>query len=296
MKLKMPILLDTDIGNDIDDAVALAYLLRQPRCELAGVTCVTGDVGQRCALTDAGCRAAGRTDIPIHAGARDVLLHGPGQPTVPQYEVLRSRPHRADWPAGTAVEFLRRTIRERPGEITLLTIGPLTNIALLGAIDPEVLVLLKEMVAMAGVFYPHECDSEWNCRVDPVATAMVLKTTARLKVPVRLIGLDVTMKCRLGPDEVKRRFTPSPLDFVLELASVWFRGAREMTFHDPLAAAVVFEPDLCGYESGLVTGDPGPGAAEGRTPFTAGPGTHTVAKTVDPEGFFKEYFSVFGVQ
>jgi len=292
----MPILLDTDIGNDIDDAVALAYLLRHPRCELVGVTCVTGDVGQRCALTEAVCRAAGRTGLPIHAGAGEVLLHGPGQPKVHQYEVLKSRPHRKDWPAGTAVEYLRRAIRERPGEITLLTIGPLTNIALLVAIDPEVLGLLKEMVSMAGVFYPHECDREWNCLVDPVATAMVLKATARTNVPHRLVGLDVTTKCRLSPDEVRRRFIPSPLDFVLELASVWFRGSKDMTFHDPLAAAVIFEPGLCEWEAGRVTADPSPGDAGGRTPFMAGPGSHRVARSVDPARFFAEYFGVFGVQ
>src|SRR5690349_10019245 len=79
----IPIILDTDIGSDIDDAVALAYLLKQPRCELLGITCVTGDVGKRCACADFVCRAAGRVDIPIHAGASSVLLTGPGQPLVP---------------------------------------------------------------------------------------------------------------------------------------------------------------------------------------------------------------------
>src|SRR5437870_13380354 len=110
---RVPLVLDTDIGSDIDDAVALAYLLRQPRCELLGVTTVTGDVGQRAALCDVICRAAGRQDVPIHAGASPVLLLGPGQPRVPQYEAIRDRPHRRDVVPGDAVEFLRRTIRSR---------------------------------------------------------------------------------------------------------------------------------------------------------------------------------------
>jgi purine nucleosidase len=293
MVSRVPVILDTDIGSDIDDAVALAYLLRQPRCELVGVTCVTGEVGKRCALADAVCRAAGREDIPIHAGAREVLLHGPGQPHVRQYEALRGKPHRIDWPAGTAVEYMRKAIRARPGEITLLSIGPFTNLALLVATDPEALVLLKEVVSMAGVFYPGPIDSEWNCRVDPVATAMVLKGTARAGVPHRCYGLDVTMKCRMPVEEVIRRFTAPPLDFVREMTRIWARDGKEVTFHDPLAAAAIFEPGLCEYETGTITADSTPGDAGGRTPFVAGPGSHRVAKSVDPAGFFAEYFGVF---
>src|SRR5688572_16734417 len=115
----IPILLDTDIGSDIDDALALAYLLAQPRCELLGVTTVTGDVAKRAALAQVICDASGRSDIPIHCGASDVLLTGPGQPDVPESDSIRSFDHRSDWPPATAIEFLRSTIRSRPGEITL---------------------------------------------------------------------------------------------------------------------------------------------------------------------------------
>src|SRR5881397_3451936 len=152
MSDRVLLLLDTDIGSDIDDAVCLAYLLRQPRCELLGVTTVTGEVAERAALCEVICRAAGREEIPIHAGASSVLLLGPGQPRVPQYEAIRERPHRRDYEPGAAVEFLRRTIRRRPGEITLLAIGPFTNVALLFATDPEIPSLLKELVIMGGVY------------------------------------------------------------------------------------------------------------------------------------------------
>jgi purine nucleosidase len=117
MANSIPVLLDTDIGSDIDDAVALAYLLQQPRCELLGVTTVTGDVSKRAACAEVICRAAGRTDVPIHCGASNVLLIGPGQPHVPHYQAIRKRLHQTSWPANTAVEFLRQTIRKRPGEI-----------------------------------------------------------------------------------------------------------------------------------------------------------------------------------
>jgi inosine-uridine nucleoside N-ribohydrolase len=117
---QIPVLFDTDIGSDIDDAVALAYLLAEPRCDLLGVTTVTGDVAKRAALVQLLCEAAGRPDIRIHCGASAVLLDGPGQPEVPQYETVQHLAHPTDWPQGTAVDFLRQTIRERPGEITLL--------------------------------------------------------------------------------------------------------------------------------------------------------------------------------
>lgn len=66
---RRPVILDTDIGSDIDDALCLAYLLRQPRCEFVGITTVTGEAQQRAMLADAVCRAAGREDIPITAAS-----------------------------------------------------------------------------------------------------------------------------------------------------------------------------------------------------------------------------------
>lgn len=290
---RIPVILDTDIGSDIDDAVALAYLLCQPRCELVGITTVTGDVAKRCALVDWICGAVQRRNIPIHAGASRVLLHGPGQPDVPQYDALKGRPHRLDWPAGTAVEFLRQTIRSRPREITLLTIGPLTNAALLFALDPEIPSLLKQLVSMAGVYFKAGGGREWNCLVDPVATGIVYAT----RLPRHIsIGLDVTKQCRMPAGQVRERFSPRPLDLVREMAEVWFKERPNMTFHDPLAAAVIFQPDLCGYEDGAVTVELGPEEERsGRTTFVpGGSGSHhRVARTVSPEGFFAEFFGVF---
>ncbi|NNM89206.1 MAG: nucleoside hydrolase [Phycisphaerae bacterium] len=290
----MPILLDTDIGSDIDDAVALAYLLRQPRCRLLGITTVTGDVAKRCACAEVVCAAAGRRDIPIHAGRSAPLVPGPGQPEVPQYAAIEAMRHRRDWPANTAVDFLRRTIRAYPGAITLLTIGPLSNIALLFALDPEVPLLLKQIVSMAGIFYAAPQDREWNILVDSPAATMVYSTP---RAPHVSLGLDVTTKCKLAAAQVRQRFSVSPLDVVVKMADVWFQRAGEIVFHDPLAAAVIFQPDLCHYEDGTVRVplDPDTNTA-GRTFFTQGTvgrQPDRVAKTVQMERFFAEYFKVF---
>src|SRR5215213_1054103 len=150
-KTIIPVLLDTDIGTNIDDALALAYLLRHPRCELLGVTTVSGDVGRRAACAEAVCEDAGRADVPVRPGAPGPLLIGAGQPAVPLYAAVAARRRTSVAPVpGTAVEFLRQAIRGRPGEITLLTLGPLTNVALLFALDPEIPSMLKSIVSMAG--------------------------------------------------------------------------------------------------------------------------------------------------
>jgi purine nucleosidase len=290
MPNQLPVILDTDIGSDIDDAVALAYLLKQPRCELLGVTTVTGDVAQRAALAQIVCQSAGRKDVPIHCGAATPLYFGPGQPEVPQYEPVKDLPHRLDWPKHTAVDFLRRTIRSRPGEVTLLTIGPLTNIALLFALDPEIPAMLKSLVSMAGVFFPSDKRREWNCLVDPIATAMVYAARPNRHVS---IGLDVTMKCQMQQDEVRRRFQPPPLDVVARMAKAWKHEV--VTFHDPLAAAVIFKPELCTYVDGRIDVSAiGDKETDGATTFTRGgtPAPHRVAETVDSDAFFKEYFAV----
>ncbi|MCA1597162.1 MAG: nucleoside hydrolase, partial [Chloroflexi bacterium] len=201
-------------------------------------------------------------------------------------------PHRTDWPQHTAVDFLRRTIRSRPGEIVLLTIGPFANAALLFALDPEIPSLLKGMVSMAGDFFSTPLQSEWNCKVDPVSTAMVYAAAPQGALS---IGLDVTTRCQLSTETVRQRFQAAPLNVVLSMAEVWFKHSSQITFHDPLAAAVVFHPGICSYESGAVEAvaleDQG---RAGTTHFTPHPdGRLRVARLVDTDAFFTEYFSVF---
>lgn len=296
---KIPVLLDTDIGSDIDDAVCLAYLLRQPRCELLGITTVTGNVAQRSALCEILCRAAGREDIPIHAGSPEVILFGPGQPQVPQYSAVAHYPHRKDYPPNTALSFLQETIRRRPGEITLLAIGPLTNLGLLFAMDPEIPSLLHQLVLMCGVFTARNGHGpgarEWNALCDPIATARVFRAR-----PPRFtsIGLEVTTRCRLPAEECRQRFQKAggPLKIVAEMAEVWFQHAREITFHDPLAAVTLFEPDICGYEMGLVEVEYSSPRLAGLTYWnpSAEVKPHRIAVSVDPQRFFEHYFATVG--
>ncbi len=144
------ILLDTDIGNDMDDMQALAYLLSQPDADILGITTVTGEAIARAELADMMLRLAERGGVPIHAGSENPLSGAFRQTHVTPKEkaLLDDFPHRADFAADAAVDFLRRTIEAHPHEITLCCIGALTNIARLFRSHPHIPGLLKTLVIM----------------------------------------------------------------------------------------------------------------------------------------------------
>jgi len=287
------IILDTDIGSDIDDAVCLAYLLAQPRCQLLGITTVSGQVEERARLASALCRHAGR-EIPILPGAEAPLLGPQRQPKAPQAQALSRWPHQERFPQGQAVEFLRQTIRANPGEVTLLAIGPLTNVALLFAADPEIPRLLKRLVLMCGVFALRRAPLvEWNAGCDPHAAAMVYRAPVALH---RSIGLDVTMQVQLETAQVRQRFQVGLLQPVLDFAEIWFGHSPAITFHDPLAAATLFDEGICSFTPGQVDIELSAERVAGLTHWTPGGASpaHEVALTVDAGHFFSHYFSVFG--
>jgi len=295
---KIPILLDTDIGSDIDDAVALAYLLKHPECELLGITTVTGQAQQRAQLADALCRAFGRHDVPIYSGADNPLIIPQKQTDVPQAKALAGWDHKKNFPANEAVDFLRRTIYSHPGKVTLLSIGPLTNIGILFALDPQIPRLLKQHVMMGGLYsggLPDYGLTEWNTSGDPHATAIVLAA----EVPMlRCVGLEVTTRCKLSVDECRKRFSQGSYRIIADMAEVWFEGRSEITFHDPLAAATVFHPDLCIFESGLIEVELQNTRLLGKTGFTKNiqRKPHHVAMEVDTEAFFHHYFDICPIE
>lgn len=290
-----PVLLDTDIGTNIDDALALAYLLRQPRCELLGVTTVTGRPEQRAELAAALCEVLGRPNVPIHSGAGEPLAIAQTQLDVPQHPLVAGRPHRRSFPANTAVDFLREMIRSRPGEIVLLSIGPLTNVALLHRAGADVAALAGEHVMMGGLYtgpVPGYGPAERNVAGDPEAAAAVFAAS----VPVRCVGLEVTTRCELSTELCRSRFEAAGLTLLAELSRLRLEeGRREIRFHDPLAAAIVFEPGLCGYKRGRIAVEPTGQAVPGRTHFRPDVnGPHEVAVSVDPAAFFEHFFTTLG--
>lgn len=293
--MRKKILLDTDIGSDIDDAVCLAYLLMQTEADLIGVTTVSGQSRVRARMVSAICRAANR-DVPIVPGVESPLLVEQRQSEAQQAVRLSNWPHDQEFPDLPAIQFLADQILSNPGEVTLLTIGPLTNAALLFAVYPETISALEQLVMMCGVF-TNEPDNpwkmEWNAMLDPHATEMVFN--ARVGVH-RSVGLDVTRKVTMRAEEVKSRFSHPALQPVLDFADVWFQEREVLVFHDPLAAVTIFDPSVCEFSKGMVAVNSDAAAGPlGLTTFDpdADEKPHQVALKVDPERFFESYFNVF---
>lgn len=290
---KKKVLFDCDIGSDIDDSLALAYLLCEPQCELVGITTVSGEPHLRAAMASAICRNAGRTDIPIHVGIDRPFLHASKQPQAQQARKLANWPHDVFRNENTAVEFMRRTIRDNPGEITLLAVGPMSNVAALFASDPEIPSLLKEFVVMCGLFLRPGYSREWNGICDPVATALVYGAGPQTRPRFHCsYGLDVTLKVAMKADEARKAFASCKvLAPVADFVEVWFKQNANVCYHDPLAAVCLFHPEVCAYMDGQVT-VPLSGEEAGWTVFNpeAAEKPHKVAHGVNVGRFFKIYF------
>ena len=285
------IILDTDIGSDVDDACCLAYLLAQPRCELLGITTVSGQPTERAKLASALCHVAGVT-VPIFHGTAQPLLVAQRQPTAHQAVLLDRFAHDQEYPQGEAIDFLRRTIRAQPGEVTLLAVGPLTNVALLFAIDPEVPALLRRLVLMNGWLAtnrpPKASPAEWNALCDPHAAAMVYRTAV---ADHRSIPIDVTQQVVMRAAEVQARFQAPLLQVVRDLSQV--TDPERIIFHDPLAAATIFDDEICVFHQGTIDIDLGSEATLGMTRWVPSGTRHHVALEVNPDRFFEHYLSVF---
>lgn len=287
------ILFDTDIGSDIDDAVALAWLLANPECELVGITTVSGQPLERAKLASVFCNVAHK-DIPIVPGAASPLHVEARQPVAQQAESLERWPHENSFQTVDAPGFMAEVITQNPGEVTLLAVGPMTNVARLFERHPGAAAQLKQVVLMAGRFGPEQIGGragEWNVFCDPHAASAVFSAqTARLAS----LGLDVTTKVKMDAGEVRRRFDAPLLKPALDMAEEWFTRRPQITFHDPLAAVSIFDAQLVQFERGKVRVDLEEGDKQAETiwqPNSSGPvevGTH-----VDTERFFDQYFGMF---
>jgi purine nucleosidase len=213
--------------------------------------------------------------------------------------VLERFDHRPadDFEAGSAVTFLRDTILASPGELTLLTIGPLTNVGLLFATYPEVASSLRSLVIMGGA-YSMSCwvggGQEWNTFCDPTAARIVYRAPV---ADHRSLGLNVTTQCTMPSDDIVSRFTAigGALGVVAAMTEVWATDVDTVTFHDPLAAVSVVEPDVCGWQRGRVSVETTSRRLRGATSFDAGDdgSPHLVAHTVDPARFFDVLFGAW---
>lgn len=239
------VIVDTDIGDDIDDAFALALALRSPEVRILGVTTAFGDTALRARLVDRYLHAVGRTDIPVAVGVRTPDNHFT-QGAYARGEPARQHPD--------AVTFLLDQIRAHPGQMTLIAIGPLFNIQAAIERDPASFRKLKRVVIMGGSIYRGYDDTktgahgppdpEWNVRCDPAGAKALLASG----VPVLMMPLDSTQIHLEQPEQAEIFSHGSALTDQLTLLYHEWSGAkawRTPTLYDPVTVAYAVNPALC---------------------------------------------------
>lgn len=262
------LILDTDIGTDVDDALALAVLLGSPEVELIGVTTVYGDTLLRARLARRLVRLADPgTNIAFVPGARETLsgrdVWWPGHEGA-LFDDLADEPVDE---AGDAVQYLTDTVATDPGQIDVMAIGPLTNIALCLRRDPGFAHNVRRLVVMGGDFAVGDRIAEHNFSCDAVAAHEVFNSDLNITVT----GLDVTAQVALAQPEIERIETAGPLGVALraEIEQFWtFHGQPWNNPHDPVSALTLLRPDLFGRDRQhvhILTDGDKPGLVASRT-------------------------------
>ena len=270
------ILIDTDPG--IDDVCAILLALASPEISLEGLSIVHGN----CSLEQATINAlsilelAHASHIPVAKGCELPLVqpslmapetHGNSGLGYAKLPGPRSRPisqHGSD--------FLIERILAWPGEVTLVAIGPLTNVALAIRKEPRIVEAVKELIIMGGAIR-HEGNTtalaEFNTFVDPHAAHIVYHAG----MSTTLVPLDVTYQCILTPGDVKRlqkidspitKFLADATRFYMEFHDE-FQKIEGCVINDPLALALAFAPELCDYQELPVDVDISGGISMGKT-------------------------------
>ncbi|MDQ4044097.1 MAG: nucleoside hydrolase, partial [Chloroflexota bacterium] len=287
------VILDTDIGTDVDDCLALAMLLGSPEINLVGVTTVYGDVALRARMVRKLLHLRGRDDVPVSEGVRQPLVRNrpvywPGHEGVGLLEA-GDEERFGQGPDQHAVDFLIERVMRAPGEVHLLAVGPLTNIAVAMIREPGLASNLAHLTVMGGYIAPWTGGrgaAEHNILSDPEAARVVCASGA----PISLVPLDVTLKAvitREGVTAIRRAGTPfhdAVADQVMRYPPFEDRGGQTF-LHDPLAAAAIVRPELLEWHELAVdielAGRLTTGMTVARQPGPETPATARVAMAVD---------------
>ena len=245
----VPIILDTDIGSDVDDAFALGLVLASPELELRAVWTCASQSEDRAWIVCRFLTQCGKSGIPVAAGAEP-------QPKSEVNDQIQYRRHPAAIFNRTlkpvkepAADVLFAELKKQPGEITIVAIGPLTNIGRLLTDHPEAAKLMKGLVIMGGsVFAGYSGkgppEPEWNIKLDVAAARKVFESG----VPLTVVPLDATALAKVPPQEQQKLFaTGRPLAWqVANLLELWNQPVP--TLFDPVAVAALLRPGEFEFE------------------------------------------------
>jgi inosine-uridine nucleoside N-ribohydrolase len=277
------VIIDTDIGDDVDDAFALAIAVKSPELEVLGVMTTFGDTEARAKITDRFLGEVGRGEIPVLAGKATATKNPMSQ------RKYGEGGHFAKVSHGDAVEFLLEQIRKYPGEITLIAIGPLMNVG--AAIDKDAATFrkLKRVVLMGGSVRHGYGDLGYTAPVPPMPEWNILNDVASAQklfaagVPLYVMPLDST---QLKLDEVKRAFLFSQGTAVTDQLAVLYHlwGQETPTLFDPMTLVFVLRPELCPVTGMHIRVD-----EKGFTREELGAVNAQVCLESNPEDFFRFY-------
>lgn len=241
------VILDTDIGDDIDDAFALALALQSPELQIMQVNADFGDTPLRARLLERFLKAVNREDIPVAVGVQTVV-----HSDFTQRRYAEREPE-SDVPKRDAIDSTLELIQRYPGEITLIAIGPYVDVGAMIDKDPATFRKLKRVIVMGGSIYqgytnggineytkPLGPEPEWNVLNDIPGARKLLASG----VPVYMMPLDAT---QLKLDEVKRallfQHDSAITDQLTLLYHQW--GQLTPTLYDPMAVGFAIDPGLC---------------------------------------------------
>jgi len=236
-------IIDTDIGDDIDDAFALALALRSPELKIIGITTEYGDTELRARLVDRYLAAVGRSEIPVAAGV-----------ATPHDNVFTQSAYAGREPArkhADGVRFILDEIRVHPGEVTIIAIGPEGNLAAAIRQDAATFRKVKRVVLMGGSIYRgygehRPPDAEWNIKCDPKAAQALLASGA----PLFYMPLDSTQIHLEAPERERiLSFGSALTDQLTLLYHQWVahtdNHSPDPTLFDPVAVTYAISPELC---------------------------------------------------
>ncbi len=244
------IIIDTDIGTDVDDALALALAMKSKEIDLQAVTTVSGDVNLRARIALKLLKLAGFEGVPVAKGIEKPLLRDktPYWSGHEGHGLLRPEDETLKPVSAHAVDLIISKVMSMKGEITLVPIGPLTNVATAIIKEPEIIGNAKEVVLMGGV--TRLCEGfnlpyrEYNINSDPEAAKVVFNSG----MPITMVPLDVTMRAPIEREDLKRiSGAKTPLtDAVASMVEYYLNlMRRDYTWlHDPLAVAVSIDRSL----------------------------------------------------
>lgn len=234
------ILIDTDLGDDTDDAAALIMAMNSTELEIVGITTVYQNTYKRAEMVLDLCEQYGKKEIEVCAGYGIPLIERPYYEEDPiQYEILRKERKYPVYQEMNGAEFIIQKAKENP-DLTIVEMGAMTNLAKAFYEAPDIMKQTN-IIAMGGVF--SSSFPEWNIRCDPEAARIVMDYAEHLT----MFGLDVTKYCRISEEFLEKLCPPGN-----ERMHYYKRGTEifkektgyPITFHDALLIAYLLDPTV----------------------------------------------------